>query len=175
MKKKEKRKGNGWEVLEKRGGRSEGSEEERSESQRNGERPQRASDEKGALPDPEVVPQTPRRRFSAAYKARIVREAEACTQPGEVGAWLRREGLYSSLLTEWRKVYRRGAQAVWAEDRRGRKPKRSAEEKETERLRKQLARTEEELRQARIIIEAQKKISEILGMAPPPRERDEDD
>ena len=50
MKEKEKREGNGWEVLEKRGGRSEGSEEERSESKRNGERPQRASDEKGGLP-----------------------------------------------------------------------------------------------------------------------------
>ena len=126
-------------------------------SARNGELPPGASGEKGVLPDPEVAPQAQRRRFSAAYKARIVREADTCTQPGEIGALLRREGLYSSCLTEWRKVYRRGAQAALAADRRGRKPKQTESEKENERLRKQLVRTEEELRQAKLILEAQKK------------------
>ena len=158
MNQKTKREEKGWETLEKPGGSSERSEEERSESKRNGELPPGASSEKGVLPDPEVAPQAQRRRFSAAYKARIVREADTCTQPGEIGALLRREGLYSSCLTEWRKVYRRGAQAALAKERRGRKPKRTESEKETERLRKQLARTEEELRQGKIILEAPKKI-----------------
>lgn len=164
----------GRETADQRGGSSPWSEEERSDSKRNGELPPPANGEKRGLPDPEVAPHAPRRRFSAAYKARIVREADACTHPGEVGALLRREGLYSSCLTEWRKVYRRGAQTALADHRRGRKPKQSEEEKENARLRKQLARTQEELRQARLIVEAQKKISEILGIALPPKENDED-
>src|SRR4051794_10141423 len=56
----------------------------------------------GRVPDPELVERPRRRRFSAEYKLRIVREADACSRPGEIGALLRREGLYSSLLTEWR-------------------------------------------------------------------------
>ena len=62
-------------------------------------------------PDPEVSAVSGRRRFSAAYKARIVREAEACVEPGEVGALLRREGLYSSNLSQWRKLYSRAGEA----------------------------------------------------------------
>jgi transposase-like protein len=61
-----------------------------------------------SLPDPEVVPKAERRRFSAEYKQHILQEAEACTRPGEVGALLRREGLYSSHLTTWRQQRRRG-------------------------------------------------------------------
>jgi transposase-like protein len=53
------------------------------------------------VPDPEVPPKAQRRKFTAEYKLRIVREAERCQQPGEIGALLRREGLYSSLLTAW--------------------------------------------------------------------------
>jgi len=56
-----------------------------------------------APPDPELVERARRRRFSAEYKLRILREADACSKPGEIGALLRREGLYSSLLTEWRR------------------------------------------------------------------------
>jgi transposase len=58
--------------------------------------------------DPEVVPQAKRRRFSAKYKLRILEEAEACREPGEIGALLRREGLYSSYLTAWRRQREQG-------------------------------------------------------------------
>ena len=58
----------------------------------------------GAVPDPELVERPRRRRFSAQYKLEILREADACTRPGEIGELLRREGLYSSLLTEWRRA-----------------------------------------------------------------------
>src|SRR5450759_838889 len=61
------------------------------------------------LPDPELVERAKRRRFTAEYKLRVLREADACSQPGEVGALLRREGLYSSLLTEWRRAREVGA------------------------------------------------------------------
>src|SRR4051794_22704166 len=63
----------------------------------------------GRVPDPELVERPRRRRFSAEYKLRIVREADACSRPGEIGALLRREGLYSSLLTEWRRARDSGA------------------------------------------------------------------
>ncbi len=72
-------------------------------------------------PDPEVSSMSGRRRFSAAYKARIVLEADACTESGEVGALLRREGLYSSSLSHWRKEYRKAGEAALADDKRGRK------------------------------------------------------
>src|SRR5438874_2245923 len=64
------------------------------------------------MPDPELVEPPVRRRFSAEYKLRVLREADACTKPGEVGALLRREGLYSSLLTEWRRAREVGALAA---------------------------------------------------------------
>src|ERR1039458_10205691 len=73
------------------------------------------------VPDPELVEHAKRRRFGAEYKLRVLREVEACTRPGEIGALLRREGLYSSLLSEWRK--QRDAGSLEALGRpRGRKP-----------------------------------------------------
>jgi transposase-like protein len=63
----------------------------------------------GGVPDPELVERPFRRRFSAEYKLRVLREADACTKRGEIGALLRREGLYSSLLTEWRRAREVGA------------------------------------------------------------------
>jgi len=80
--------------------RLEGSEAERSEAERSGGLTKSAGERvRVSIPDPEVSAASGRRRFSAAYKARIVREADACKEPGEVGALLRREGLYSSHLT----------------------------------------------------------------------------
>ena len=73
------------------------------------------------VPDPELVERPRRRRFSAEYKLRSVREADACTRPGEIGALLRREGLYSSLLTEWRRARDSGALVALAPKRRGRR------------------------------------------------------
>jgi transposase-like protein len=105
-----------------------------------------------------------RRRFAAEYKERIVREAEGCTQSGQIGALLRREGLYSSHLDKWRRKRALGGRAALVEAKRGRKPKRTAVEVENEALRKRNARLERRLKQAETIIEIQKKVSEILGI-----------
>jgi len=112
------------------------------------------------------VPAKPKRRqFSAEFKARIVEEAEACTQAGEVSALLRREGLYSSHLVNWRRQYRSGAAAGLAK-RRGPKGKDSLVV-EKEELERKVARLEHRLHQAEKIIEVQKKLSELLGISMP--------
>jgi len=107
-----------------------------------------------------------RRRFSASYKARIVREADACTEPGEVGALLRREGLYSSSLANWRKEYRKAGEAALADDKRGRKITKNPLAGEVERLARELEGTQKKLAQAELIIEFQKNLCEILGISP---------
>lgn len=112
-------------------------------------------------PDPEVAERPVRRRFTAEYKQRILREADQCG-PGELGALLRREGLYASHLTKWRKQREEAEREALAPKKRGRKAKepnplaqRLAElERENERLKKRL-------QQAETVIEVQKKISEI--------------
>jgi len=111
-------------------------------------------------PDPELVERAQRRRYSAEYKLRIVAEADACTAPGEVGALLRREGLYTSHLTYWRK--QRDAGALDALGRpRGRKPadRRDAQIAE---LQRRAERAEAELEKARRVIEVQGKVSALL-------------
>jgi transposase len=115
----------------------------------------------GVVPDPELVERPRRRRFSAEYKLRIVREADACSRPGEIGALLRREGLYSSLLTEWRRARDSGALVALAPKRRGpRGP--SPAEVEVEALRRRLGRVEAELGTARRVIEEQGNVSALL-------------
>ncbi len=114
--------------------------------------------------DPEVLERPQRRRFSAEYKARIVQEADSCTEAGQIGALLRREGLYSSYLASWRRSYRRGAKAALTDNKRGRKQQFSPVEKENERLRKQMTHLERRLERAEAIIEIQKKISMIAGI-----------
>ena len=111
-------------------------------------------------PDPEVEPKAKRRRFSAAYKARILEEVDR--SPGQTGAILRREGLYSSHLTSWRKQRRAGTLKALGK-KRGPKGK-SAAELENEKLRKANARLERELAKAQILIGAQKKLAEIMGI-----------
>lgn len=139
--------------------------DERSESTRNGgPAPSAALREGGSLPDPEVSERPQRRHFSAAYKAKIVQAADACTEPGQVGVLLRREGIYSSHLSTWRRLYHAGALACLRDDKRGRKPSRHPLEEENERLRKQLARTERRLQQAETIIDIQKKVAQMLGI-----------
>jgi transposase len=111
-------------------------------------------------PDPELVERPVRRRFSAEYKLRILREAEACTRPGGIGALLRREGLYTSHLSAWRK--QRDAGALEALGRpRGRKP---ADRRELElgELRRRAERAEAELAKARKVIEIQGNVSALL-------------
>jgi transposase len=113
------------------------------------------------VPDPELVEHAKRRRFSAEYKLRVLREVEACTRPGEIGALLRREGLYSSLLSEWRK--QRDAGSLEALGRpRGRKPGDPRDARITP-LERRLERTEGELQKARKVIEVQGNVSALLG------------
>ena len=115
----------------------------------------------GVVPDPELVGWPRRRRFSAEYKLRIVREADACARPGEVGALLRREGLYSSLLTEWRRARDSGALVAFAPKRRGpRGP--SPEQVELGVVRRRLERTQADLETARRVIEVQGNVSTLL-------------
>jgi transposase len=118
-------------------------------------------------PDPELVEKPKRRRFTAEYKLRIVLEAEACTRPGEIGALLRREGLYSSLLTEWRRAHETGALGA-LERPRGR-PKADSRDAENAELRRCLERTEAELAKARKVIEVQGNVSALLGELLEPR------
>lgn len=117
-------------------------------------------------PDPEVMPKAERRRFSAAYKQRILQEAEACTQPGEVGALLRREGLYSSHLTTWRRQRRRGELQGLAPTKRGRKADPQAAE--IARLQRENKRLKAQLERAEMIIDVQKKLSHMLGLPETP-------
>jgi transposase-like protein len=116
----------------------------------------------GAMPDPEVPDRPVRRTFTAQYKLAIVEEANATTEPGGVVALLRREGLYSSHLTEWRRLYRLGALQNLAHPR-GR-PAGNPLAAENERLRSRVARLEARLDQATRIIEIQGKVSELLGI-----------
>lgn len=116
-------------------------------------------------PNPEVCAKPIRRRFTAAYKLGILQEADRCTKPGQVGALLRREGLYSSHLTLWRKQRRKGTLAGLAPSRRGPKPQpRNPLAEEVEQLRRENQRLTHRLKQAETIIEFQKKVSEILGI-----------
>ncbi|MCH8047255.1 MAG: transposase [Planctomycetes bacterium] len=99
---------------------------------------QQGTENPGGPGDPEVPEKPVRRRFDAAYKQRIVEEADACSQPGEVGLLLRREGLYASLLSIWRRQHREGALAGLTPKRRGRKAKRKdAAAQENDRLRRE--------------------------------------
>lgn len=106
---------------------------------------------------------SPRRIHTAEYKLRILKEADLCKgKVGATGALIRREGLYSSALTTWRRERDSGALSALAH-KRGRKSKYGSVEMENERLKKEKQNIEERLRQANLIIEVQKKISEILG------------
>jgi transposase-like protein len=111
-----------------------------------------------------VVERASRRRFSAEYKQRILREADQALASGEeVGALLRREGLYSSHLTSWRRQRERGELAGLTPKKRGRKASRNPLTSEVERLQRQVARLEGDLEKARIVIAVQKKVAALLG------------
>jgi transposase-like protein len=123
-------------------------------------------------PDPEV--KTSRRRFSAKEKLRILEEADACTEPGEIGALVRREGIYSSYLSRWRRARDAGQLNGLKAKKRG--PKRAADQKltkEVETLRQENERLRARLKQAETIIEVQKKLSQMLGVELPTQETTE--
>jgi transposase-like protein len=122
-------------------------------------------------PDPEVPEKAKRRRFSAEYKLAILREADRCTEPGQIGALLRRERLYSSHLVDWRRQRDTGALQALAR-KRGRKPADPARI-EVERLRRENERLAHKLGQAERIIELQGKLSELLGISLDPASDDE--
>jgi transposase-like protein len=115
--------------------------------------------------NPEVNEKPVRRRFDAAYKLRIIEEADRCTQPGQLGELLRREGLYSSHLANWRRLREQGSLQSLEPKKRGRRAKRKdSTTQELDRLRRENQRLADRLRQAETIIEVQKKVSEIMGL-----------
>jgi len=112
----------------------------------------------------EVRDRPKRRTFTADYKLRVLKEADACCAPGEMGALLRREGLYSSHLTNWRQEREHGALAALGKPR-GRRPRPvDVTVEEVARLRKEVARLSKRLEQAELIIDVQKKVASMLGI-----------
>ena len=109
--------------------------------------------------DAEVVEKAARRRFTAEYKRRIALEAEQCDQPGEIGALLRREGLYSSVLAKWRRQLR---EESLSRSKKSNKNGKLTPAQQLARLERENERLKEKLRQAELIIDVQKKVSEMI-------------
>ena len=119
----------------------------------------------GAQPDPEVVATVRRRQFTSADKRRILEAADRCTQPGEIGALLRKEGIYSSHLTTWRRQRAADERAALAPQQRGRKADPAqAEDRRVRQLTQANDRLRRQLAQANAIIDVQKKLCVLLGL-----------
>jgi len=122
------------------------------------------------VPDSEVAEKAVRRRFTAEYKRRILREAETCKEQGRLGALLRREGLYSSNLNTWRRQAELGTLEALSPKKRGPKEKKPDPSlRRIAELEKATQKLEHKLRQAELIIAAQKKIAEIFQMPLDPK------
>ena len=118
------------------------------------------------VPDPEVTGKKFRRRFTAKYKLSILQEADSCTDPGQLGALLRREGLYSSNLTTWRRQREQGILTGLSPKKRGRKNKpHNPLANQVARLEKENRKLHLKLKQAETIIDVQKKVSQMLGIS----------
>lgn len=128
---------------------------------------------RGEAPDPEVVEKAKRRRFTPEYRLKIVRAAEACKGSGEIGALLRREGLFSSQLSTWRRQWEEGALEGLRARKRG--PKSKAVDPRVKKLEQENARLVRKLKKADAIIAFQKKVHELLGIPLKPFEGEEDD
>ena len=117
-------------------------------------------------PDPEVIAKTQRRRFTADYKRKIL--ADKCKQPGELGALLRREGLYSSHLANWRALRDRDGKAGLEPKKRGPKAKAKADDKDRKivELERELAKTKARAERAEFLVDMQKKMAQLLGQLP---------
>lgn len=114
----------------------------------------------------EVVVKPKRRQHTAEYKLRILHELDKCVGQGEVGAILRREGLYSSLISKWREQREQGSLKRLGGQRRG--PKVDPNAAELARLQRENKRLREQLERAELIIEVQKKVARLMGETPPP-------
>jgi len=123
---------------------------------------------KRARPNPEVVEQAKRRRFSAKYKLSILEQVDACTEPGQIGALLRREGLYYSNLTDWRRQRENWSLKGLAPKKRGPRPDPDKElVKRIAKLEKENLRLADKLEKAELIIDVQKKVARLLGTEQP--------
>ena len=116
------------------------------------------------VPEVEVLAKASRRRFTAEYKRQILREADACTEPGAIGALLRREGLYSSHLTTWRAQRERGELAGLSPKKRGPAPKlQNPLAAKVAALERAVSREKARADRAEALVELQKKVAELLG------------
>lgn len=129
-------------------------------------RKQQISNITDARPDPEVVPTAKRRSFSKAEKLRILAAADACVAPGDIGALLRREGIYSSHLATWRKQRQLAGEARLVEGKRGPKVNPgAAQDRLVLQLQSEVERLRSKLAKADLIIDVQKKLSILLGLS----------
>ena len=134
--------------------------------ERSDEAPAAGATPAGGFPDPEVVAKPTRRQFTAEYRHRILEEADGCTEPGEIGQLLRREGLYSSHLANWRKLRREGALSGLRPRKRGRKPvEANPLAPQVKRLEAKVKRLEKELAAAHTILDVQGKVAGLLGFS----------
>ena len=124
-------------------------------------------------PDPEVTERAKRRRFTAEYKLRILRKADACKGDGDVGALLRREGLYSSQLAAWRRQRDEIAKAGLKARKRG--PKGKVVDPQVKQLKRENARLKRRLERVELMLTIQKKASEMLGIPLNQPDNDEND
>ena len=115
-------------------------------------------------PDPEVPEKPVRRKFTAEYKLKILAEADRCTEYGQIGALLRREGLYSSHLSEWRRKRMEGTLVSLSPKKRGPKPEKNPLAPEVARLEREVDQLQRKLVRAETIIDVQKKVSGLLGI-----------
>ena len=133
---------------------------------------QQADHLEARIPDAEVVPKAQRRQFTAKYKLCVLEEADRCTERGQIGELLRREGLYSSHLSKWRWLRASGQLQGLGPKKRGRKPQ-DRSVAELARLRRENQRLRAQLERAEIIIDVQKKLSKLLGLTKDETENDE--
>jgi len=134
--------------------------------ERSDEAPRAETAQATRVPDPEVAAKPTRRQFTAEYRLRIVEEAERCTRPGEIGRLLRREGLYTSHLSAWRKARRNGSLQGLTPNKRGAKPAEpNPLRAKVRQLEAKVARLEKELATAHTILDVQGKVAGLLGLS----------
>jgi transposase len=120
-----------------------------------------------SLPEVQVTAKPQRRRFTAEYKRSVLEQVDACTKPGEIGALLRREGLYSSMLASWRQARERGELAGLEPKQRGRKAKPvDARDQRITELEQQLAKERARRERAEALVDLQKKVAALFGDHP---------